>query len=187
MLFSPRILRPISHYQVPLPSANQHSKCFANVMQWVRIWGPSPKMICRMVVDGLPMWLQFSWAAKGDLGFTNLAWDPTVHLFRNRPSTSNGSEIYQETHPALFFPWESSYCLISAETGSSRNMAPLPALWLPGSFLRCFCGSHVTGNPAVLEEWRWVWRPYSLRAVTPECQRQIRMGKVSPHGPRSFS
>ena len=70
--------------------------------------------------------------------------------------------------------------------GSTRDTAPLPILWLPGSFLGRFCGSNAIISPAVLEKLRWDLSPYSWRTVTPEWSGQIAMGKVSLGGPRPF-
>ena len=70
--------------------------------------------------------------------------------------------------------------------GSTRDTAPLPVLWLPGSFLGRFCGSNAIISPAVLEKLRWDLSPYSWRTVTPEWSGQIAMGKVSLGGPRPF-
>lgn len=65
-------------------------------------------------------------------------------------------------------------------------MTPLPVLWLPGSFLRRFCGSNAIISPAVLEKLRWDLSSYSWRTVTPEWSGQKTMGKVSLCGPRPF-
>lgn len=83
----------------------------------------------------------------------------TVHSFKNGLSISNGSEVYQETQPTLFFNEESCYCLMSAEMGSGRDAAPLPAIWCPGSFLGRFCVSDAVVSPAVLKELRWDLSP----------------------------